>query len=113
MDSDLLRVARDATGFMPEEEGPAVCDIGRTGGHDQDERREHEGQPDERRPEYSVMHEAEVVGKLGRQWAGRELRKGEPDVVVLGRDPLPALDEVTAHVSNERDRSSEADRAQL
>src|SRR5262249_55573948 len=58
-------------------------------------------------------HPAEIHRELRRQGTRRELRQRQPLDIVLLRDPPAVLDQVALHVSRPRDRSPEAQRAQL
>jgi hypothetical protein len=59
------------------------------------------------------MHVAKVDRKLGREWARSKLGKGQPFLVIALGNPVALLDEVPMHVSDERNRTAEADRAEL
>ena len=60
-------------------------------------------------PEHAVVEPAEVDRELRGERPRGELREREPFLVVLERDPAPALDEVALHVADERDRPTEAE----
>ena len=87
-----------------------VTDVERGQDEHHQERGENEGESHERRAEHAGTHPAEVDRELRGQRTGRELREGEPLLVVLGRDPTPSLDEVALHVPTERDRAAKAER---
>ena len=59
------------------------------------------------------MHVAEIDPELRSQRTGHQLRERQALLVVRFRDPLALLDEITVHVTHERDRASEPDRSEL
>src|SRR5437667_280699 len=61
----------------------------------------------------SVVHVPEIHGELRSQRTGHELRQRESFLVVLIGDPVTLLHQIAIHVSDQRDRTTEADAAQL
>jgi len=57
-------------------------------------------------------HPAEIHRELRCERSRRELRKRQPFEVVLLRDPAAILDQVALHVTGERDRAAESERAE-
>src|SRR5437588_5735350 len=77
-----------------------------------EKRGRHERDPDQRRAEHMATHPAEVDRELCRERAGGELRKGEALLVLLRVDPAALLHQVLLHVSGERNRPAEPQRAE-
>src|SRR5439155_18942910 len=61
----------------------------------------------------SVMHVPEIHRELRGQRTGHELRQRQSFLVVLVADPVALLDEIAIHVTDERDRTTKADAAEL
>src|SRR5207247_4339375 len=92
---------------------PAEPEVQRREGEYHEERRCHERDSYEGRAQDAATHPAEVDGELGCERAGGKLREREPLLVVVRRDPATLVHEVALHVTRERDRSAEPQRAEL
>src|SRR5262249_28090235 len=102
----------DAVERSPHPPEAAVLDVSCRQREHHEERRQDEREDHERGTEHPGTDPPQVDGELRGERSRRELCEGQPLLVVFRRDPAAPFDEVTLHVTNERDGPAEAHRAQ-
>src|SRR5207344_2122951 len=91
---------------------PALRDVERREPEHHQERRQDERRRDHRTADDPETYPAEIDRELGLERAWSQLGVREPFLVFVSGDPTATLHEVALHVARERDRATEAERAE-
>ena len=91
----------------------AVSQVSNRDRQDHQKRGHDEGEADQRGAQDAVLEVADGDGELGGQRAGHDLGQRQSKVVLFFADPLPLSDQVAVHEADQRDRTAEAERAEI